>query len=181
MAQCHFHQKKLSAFLDGELPPKKWSALAAHLAECASCRKALAAMKELGPILERLDTSPPPDGLVVRIMAEARRKESEKGLRHFRPRWLPAFSDRLWAFKALGTAAILVLMLFFGAFLSTWARLPKSTDARTAQSTTAGSATEGLEWFAPGPPGSLVSGYLAMAGKPGSHGRSHPPGQADTP
>jgi len=174
MAGCLAYRKRFSAFLDGELPPKKRAALEDHLAACASCRRALAALKDLGPILERLEVPEPPAGLGVRIMAEARRSASDRRLKHNVRRWPAAVPDWPWAFKALGSAAILFLMLSFGVFVSTKGWLPGYSDDRKSISSTAGSAAEGLEWFAPGPPGSLVSGYLAMAGQSGSAGGPHP-------
>ena len=174
MAGCHTYGRRISVLLDGELPPKKRAVLEDHLAECASCRRELAALKALGPILDCLEVPEPPAGLVVRIMAEAGRKESGNSLRPIARRWPAAIPDWPWAFKALGTAAILVLMLSFGVFVSTKGWLPGFSEDRTSISTTAGNAAEGLEWFAPGPPGSLVSGYLTMAGQPGSVSGPHP-------
>lgn len=164
MAGCHTHRKRFSAFLDGELPYGKRNALEDHLASCAACRRQWAAIQGLGPVLERLAVPAPPAGLAARITAEARRRRSEKGYRHLvrnRPAAIPA---RQWGLKALGAAAVLVLMLSLGQFAGTKGWLSGSTGDRPAMATTAAEETEGLEWFSPGPPGSLVSGYLAMSG-----------------
>ena len=174
MTGCQTYRKRFSAFLDGELSANKRAALEDHLTVCAACRKELVGWKELGPILERLEVSAPPAGMVMRITAEARRRGSEKSFRHLFRRWPAEIPDWPWAAKALGTAAIFVLMLSFGLFVSTKGWLPGFSEHRTGVSTAAGSATEGLEWFAPGPPGSLVSGYLAMAGQPRPVDRLHP-------
>ena len=174
MAGCHTHRKQLSAFLDGELPLKKRAALEEHLAACAACRRELAALEGLGPVMGRLEVPAPPAGLAARITAEVRRARSEKGLGHLvrrRPAGIPV---RLWGLKALGAAAVLVLMLSLGQFVGTRGWLPGSSGDRTAVSGTAGKEAEGLEWFAPGPPGSLVSGYLAMAGRRRPAGGPHP-------
>ena len=167
MVGCQTFRKRFSTFLDGELSAKKQAALEDHLAVCAACRRELAAWQELGPILERLEVSAPPAGMAARITAEARRRGSDKSFGHLFRLWPAAILDWPWAVKALGTAAIFVLMFSFGLFVSTKGWLPGFSEHRTGVSTAAGSAAEGLEWFAPGPPGSLVSGYLAMAGQVG--------------
>jgi anti-sigma factor RsiW len=179
MAGCHTQRKRFNAFLDGELPPKKRVALEDHLVACAACRGELASWKALDPILERLEVSSPPPGMAVRIMAEARRRAVEKRFWHLVRHRPTAVADWPWVFKALGTAAVFVLMLFLGIYVSTKGWLPGSSDRRSDPATVAFSTTEGLEWFAPGPPGSLVSGYLAMAGPPGSTGGAHPKVRTD--
>lgn len=164
MAGCHTHRKRFSAFLDGELPARQRTALAVHLASCDDCRRQWAGMQALGMVLQQMAVPAPPAGLAARITAEARRRSSEKGFRHLfrrRPAAIPAWPLGL---KAFGAAAVLVLMLFLGQFVGTKGWMPGSTGDRTAIATSAAKTTEGLEWFAPGPPGSLVSGYLAMAG-----------------
>ena len=59
---------------------------------------------------------------------------------------------------------MLVVMLYFGQLTSARGWLPGSQDKHNNRMT-ATSAAEGLEWFAPAPPGSLLPGYLAMAGQ----------------
>jgi hypothetical protein len=51
-------------------PPEKRAVLENYMAERAFCRRELAALKELGPILDRLEVPEPLVGLVVWIMAE---------------------------------------------------------------------------------------------------------------
>jgi hypothetical protein len=69
-----------------------------------------------------------------------------------------------WGFKAAATVALIVVMLYFGQLTSTRVWLPGSQGKHNTMMTATGAA-EGLEWFAPAPPGSLLSGYLAMAGQ----------------
>jgi hypothetical protein len=69
-----------------------------------------------------------------------------------------------WGLKALGTAAMVAGMLYFGLFMGGRGWVPGSSGSRNPMMT-AISQAEGLEWFAPAPPGSLLSGYLAMAGQ----------------
>lgn len=164
MAGCQTHRKRFSAFLDGELAVRKRAALEEHLASCAACRGQWTAMQGLGPVLERLTVPAPPSGLAERITAEARRRQSERGYRRPVQRWPAAIPFWPWELKALGAAAVLVLMLCLGQLVGTRGWLWGPTGDRPAIVTTTAKVTEGLEWFAPGPPGSLLSGYLAMAG-----------------
>jgi hypothetical protein len=162
MAGCKLYRKRLSAYLDGVLPHKKQAALAEHLTSCAPCRKQLAQLQGLGPLLEHLEVPPPPADMATRILAAAGRAPGNRVFRgpvlHELPRpWA-------WGFRAAGAAIMLILMLYLGQFTYMRGWLPGSEGHRTAISMTAGSGAEGLEWFAPGPPGSIVSGYLAMAG-----------------
>jgi anti-sigma factor RsiW len=159
MAGCRPYRKQFSAYLDSELPLKKRAAVAEHLAVCAACRKELEDIEELGPALMRPGAFPPPADLAARIMAEARRRQaagSSAGRVRFQPVLIPSWS---WWLKAGGTAALVVLLLYFGQWMSAKEWLPGGSRPTAALSTGA----EGLEWFAPAPPESLLSGYLAIA------------------
>ncbi|MBU2551313.1 MAG: zf-HC2 domain-containing protein [Proteobacteria bacterium] len=173
MAGCRTYRRRFSAYLDGELSIKKQRVLADHLATCSGCCRELAALERLGPALARLDVAPPPADLESRIVAAARRRREERASGssvRLRPAAMPAWS---WGMKAAGAAAMVVAMLYLGQFVSTRGWLPGSRGGRAAISTTEGSAAEGLEWFAPAPPGSLLSGYLAMAGQKLPADRTH--------
>ena len=166
MAGCKLYRKRFSAYLDGALPPEKQSALAKHLTSCAACRKQLAELQGLGPLLEHLQVPPPPADMALRIIAAARRAPAASVFQRPLLHWPAAVSpwSWIWGLKAAGAMAMLILMLYLGQLTYTRGWLPGSGGHRTAISMTTGSGAEGLEWFAPGPPGSIVSGYLAMAG-----------------
>jgi anti-sigma factor RsiW len=166
MTGCSTYRKRFSTFLDGGLAPKKQAALRAHLAACAACRRELAALEGIGPMLNRMEDVPPPADLASRILAAARRCQAEEDFGHRVRPWASAIPAWPWGLKAFGAAAMLVLMLYLGQFIGARGWLPGSAGRSTAIATTAGNETEGLEWFAPGPPGSLLSGYLALAGQP---------------
>lgn len=173
MAGCKSYRKHLSAYLDGAMPPKKQAALADHLKSCDACRKELSALEGLGPFLERLEIAPPPADMAFRIMAAARRRQAARAFRRpvlNRPAAVPAW---LWGLKAVSAAVMLILMLYLGQLTNVRGWLVGSEGRRPAVSMTASSGTEGLEWFAPGPPGSILSGYLAMAGQTGQTDGMH--------
>ena len=52
-------EKKLSAYLDGELPPEESAALEEHLARCAACREELSRLAFVSEALETLDGAEP--------------------------------------------------------------------------------------------------------------------------
>lgn len=164
MTACRKYRKQSSAYLDGELPSKKQVALSNHLAICTACRRELAALEALGPALSRLEVAPLPAHLTSRIMATARRQQAESAYGRSVRSWLTHMQSWSWGFKAAATAALIVVMLYFGQLTSTRGWLPGSQDKHNTMMT-ATNAVEGLEWFAPAPPGSLLSGYLAMAGQ----------------
>lgn len=63
-------ENESAPFWTENCPPEKRAVLENYMAECAFCRRELAALKELGPILDRLEVPEPMVGLVVWIMAE---------------------------------------------------------------------------------------------------------------
>jgi anti-sigma factor RsiW len=164
MTACRKYGKQFSAYLDGELPSKKQLALSVHLAICAACRRELAALEALGPALSRLKVAPPPTHLTSRIVTTARRQQAERASGRSVRFWLTYLQSWSWGFKAAGAAAMLVVMLYIGQLTSTRGWLPGLQDKHNPM-VTATSTAEGLEWFEPAPPGSILSGYLAMAGQ----------------
>jgi anti-sigma factor RsiW len=164
MTACRKFRKQFNACLDGELPSKKLVALSDHLAICAACRRELTALEALGPALSRLEVAPPPTYLASRIVTTARRQQAERASGHSVRLWLAHMQSWPWGFKAAATVALIVVMLYFGQLTSTRVWLPGSQGKHNTMMTATGAA-EGLEWFAPAPPGSLLSGYLAMAGQ----------------
>ncbi len=52
-------EKRLSAYVDGELPPEDSAALEEHLANCAACREELSRLEFISQALESLDGAEP--------------------------------------------------------------------------------------------------------------------------
>ena len=52
-------EKKLSAYLDGELPPEDSAALEEHLTRCAACREELSRLEFVSEALELLEGAEP--------------------------------------------------------------------------------------------------------------------------
>ncbi|TVM13871.1 hypothetical protein DPQ33_18035 [Oceanidesulfovibrio indonesiensis] len=115
MAMCRKYQKRLGAYLDGELSERERAAIERHLSVCSSCRASMESMKRLAPIMKQLGPAPIPPYLSSRILAEAY-AEAEKPKTRFMKKWPESFSPRVWGLEGLTTTA-LVLGLVLGGFL----------------------------------------------------------------
>lgn len=100
----HPGQELLSAHADGAAPEAELKSLEAHLADCGSCRGALAELKSVSKLLKNLPKAELPVGFMSRL--ERRRREEQSP--SYRPMGLTPY--RLAAFAATG---ILISMIFF--------------------------------------------------------------------
>jgi anti-sigma factor RsiW len=96
-------QKKLSAYLDGELPPEENAALEEHLARCAPCREELSRLAFVSEALEALDGVEPGPYFAPRLKRLA---VGERGRGWVRRAFVPA-----------AAAAAAALSLVLGGFL----------------------------------------------------------------
>lgn len=82
MRSCAGNRKRLSAYIDGELPKRARISVEVHLAECPACRLVFDELRGLAPLLQKYDAPPVPAGLSSRILTEGalrqRRKDCEK-------------------------------------------------------------------------------------------------------
>ncbi len=76
---CRDSKRKLSAYLDGELPAREAQALKAHLTACASCSAALAAMRAAEADLTALTGTEPSPFFTARTVAAAKAQRPEAG------------------------------------------------------------------------------------------------------
>ncbi len=154
----------LNAYVDGELPGRRRHLVEAHLAACESCRRRLEEIRGIDELFQiALPVPPVPYGLAARIMAEARRRQplGISGRRSLLPAWNPLqWIAGLSASMRLATCATVLLALVAG--LSLNGRDATRRNVLTEQ----GEDLHGLEWFAPVPPGSIGSIYIAMADQP---------------
>jgi anti-sigma factor RsiW len=67
-----FERERLSAYLDGELPPAEREAARAHLAACPSCAAALKELSAPDAALRALPAVEPPPFFAARVAAAAR-------------------------------------------------------------------------------------------------------------
>ena len=107
-----------------------------------------------------LPVPPVPEGLAARIMAEARRRQPTRIPE--RPASLPAWNPLQWiaelsAPMRLAACATVLLALVVGLSLDGGHMTKRNVGLRQ------GKDLYGLEWFAPAPPSSIGSVYIAMA------------------
>jgi len=147
--------------MDGELPERLRRSVEAHLADCEVCRERLEEIQGVNELFQgSLPVPPVPDGLARRIMDEARRRNlASTPKRRFQPlAWNPVqWIVELSASMRLAAGVTVLLALIAG--LSLDGRGMTGPDV----SIEPGKDLAGLEWFAPTPPGSIGSIYIAMA------------------
>ena len=95
--------KKLSAYVDGELPPEDAAAIGEHLARCAACRDELSRLAFVSEALETLDGAEPDPYFAPRLKRLAVAERSRGWARR--------------AFVPAAAAAAAALSLVLGGFL----------------------------------------------------------------
>jgi len=154
----------LNAYVDGELPKRMRCIVESHLMACESCRGRVEDIRRMDELFQgTLPVPPVPDGLAARIMAEARRRQTACApKRSLAPlewspfRWIAELST------PMRLAACVTVLLAFVVGLSLDGRDVTRRNVLIEQ----GKDLYGLEWFAPAPPGSIGSIYIAMAYQP---------------
>jgi len=105
--RCKRIRRRLSAYLDGELPTERMGRIEAHLAACPSCQREVQAMASAYALLDSGTAVTVPDDLVFRRPAEAP---------------TPRAGERLRAARGLGwswAAAACVVGLLIGVGIRT--------------------------------------------------------------
>ena len=166
MFSCSRIQKQLGAYLDGELSPKRRTAVERHLVRCLLCRIALENLRRLERALENIKVPPAPSDLAWRIMAKARAHqsgESEQNVIRLGRR-LP--TSGVWSFR-IAAAAVLVFGLGVGSYLG-WSGGRSMSGAVTARTAVPADplGAYNLDYLSDAPEGSLAGSYLALASNP---------------
>jgi anti-sigma factor RsiW len=106
-------REEVMAYLDGELAPRRATAVAAHLEECGECRILAAELRGVSQQLLAWEVEPVPGQLSERISAAAAvgQPSQRKSLRLGRlaPSW--GWWPRRWGIVGLGIVAAVVLMI----------------------------------------------------------------------
>lgn len=106
---CRGVRRKISRYLDGELPLSDSRLLEAHLAQCRACAGELAELRGIEALLRETAIPPPPSELVRNLMRRAGTEGSSGALA--RP-WLETL--KAWPlamkFAATGTALLAVYL-----------------------------------------------------------------------
>lgn len=141
MLACIRYQKRLGAYMDGELPGRKQAAVERHLTKCVKCRVALNDLRELKPLLQTLDAPPMPADLTARILAgayDAKKPATKQSIQTRAeglalPGWLPKGA----------TAAALIIGLTMGAFMG-WSSFPADRPAPSRMTASADISADNL-------------------------------------
>ncbi len=111
---CEHIRAKLVAYAEGQLPAndRKW--VAAHVRQCAACRRALSRIDVLTAVFIDAESRPAPEGLAARIVAKARNRHHSTVTRKWAPLgwwWESAAAMRIAAAAvfAVGLAAGLMM------------------------------------------------------------------------
>ena len=160
---CKKVSRYFNRYLDGELSKKRESEVQTHIEGCENCRKELDSLLQAQEMLNFISIPSLPDNLASRIMVEARGRKSntmnqerEKiSLFRLAWQWFVASSMPL----RLATFTLIMLAFISGIWMSQQVFLSQGNSPGSVGEKN----REGLEWFAPFPPGSIGSAYLHVA------------------
>ena len=137
--------KRISAYLDEELPESEKAALETHVQGCAQCGMALREMRSLRAAFAIVERHSAPYGFATRVMARTLELEKKK------TPWFVPF------FIRFAEAAVLLVVITVGIFAG-----KIMTSSSPATSVMNISTALSLDIFDATPPGSLGGAYLAM-------------------
>lgn len=161
---CQHVKRMLSAFGDDELPVADRERIATHLAVCPGCRDAAGRLRRLDALVGGVQTPGLPDGLAVRILIQARERQSRR--RFFGSAVFGWWGSEPWLVRAAGVAAVfagLLLGVWIGGTLGGETAVP-AAPARTAFADPA--AVYNLDYLRGAPAGSLAQVYLGLPATP---------------
>ena len=160
--KCNHVHARLNAYADGELSRLQSRRIDRHLEGCSSCQVHLAGLRKVNRILREIPMLPVPEGLALRVVAEAARRPpgvERLSLIDHVSEWLTQALQAMSypvRFAACGT----VIAASLGGMLVAERIYP--ADRRYAV-VVAARELDGLEWFGAAPPVSVAAAYLAAA------------------
>lgn len=161
--RCRTAQRRLEAYLGGELSEQERARLERHLASCAECTRALEHARQLHETLGRRASPPLPESFHARLMARAREHAGE---RRWSERILRPFG-RIVAMPAglrAAVAAGVIVALGIGALIGRdmW-RGQKPPEPQPAQIAAADPVrTYRVDYFSEAPRDSLAGAYVSL-------------------
>ncbi|GIW40589.1 MAG: hypothetical protein KatS3mg076_1166 [Candidatus Binatia bacterium] len=109
--RCPRIARELTAFVEGQLAPRRARRVAAHLARCASCSREERSLRRTVVLLQQVLSGPPPElGPYFETRLEARLAEARLDPGPAARRWLPF----RWKPVAVLAAAFLAVLLAAG-------------------------------------------------------------------
>jgi anti-sigma factor RsiW len=165
--RCASVCKRLSQYMDLEVPPKVREDIRRHLAQCADCRNALARLEQLGRVLTGTDLPPVPEEFAARVMRAARAQVALKP----EPWWSHWTLLNWWWNAALEmrAAAITVVLvgLTAGLAMSGGFTRPSATSLPQRRTAEVGPVVQNIDFLGGIPAGSVEQTYLTwVAGAP---------------
>ena len=166
--RCKKAQRKLDAYLGGELAEKERTRLEEHFASCAECARALERARELHRTLHDKATPPLPDGFHARLMARAREQAEERswGKRILRP-----FGRAAAMPAGMRVAIAAAVMVAFGIGVVIGLDMWGGQEPRKAQAAKMAKAdpvrTYRIDYLAEAPDGSLAGAYVSLVSAEG--------------
>lgn len=150
---CSIIRSSLSAYIDGELAPRKKGIVEHHLSYCSACRDYLADLYRLDYCLRDLPECSPPENLASGILTHVRETDL-----------LPIVGNRFLIRLAWTAAAVIVLMLGFttGYMMQTVREDPGSKNPVVITDMQPSAWENTLDLF---PPGSPVIDYAELLDK----------------
>ncbi|MFO8007343.1 MAG: zf-HC2 domain-containing protein [Candidatus Brocadiia bacterium] len=161
--RCKTAQRKLEAYLGGELSETERACLEEHFASCAECARALAHARQLHRTLSEKTTPPLPTGFHGRLMARARKHGAKRswGERILRPfGWRPAMPAGLRVAAAAAVVVALGLGVLIGRDMWRGQRPQETRAARIAEADPV--RLYRMDYLAGAPDGSLTDAYANL-------------------
>ncbi len=159
MDNCKFTRRKLSAHIDGELPPSLAAEVDAHLARCPSCSAYRAELAAISGLLDEAATAPAADGFTAAVIARLKARKTEPMPLRLARRLLEPLPR--WA-----VAAVLLVAIALGSGAA-WITGPMPGAAPEGTAYTDAVQQLGLDVFDLLPAETVGGAYLRIAG---SHG-----------
>lgn len=156
---CKQVRRRLSPYLDGELPDEVGARVRAHVAACARCAEELARLHSAGAALDVLPGMTVPGGFAQSVRELASRQAARARRAH-----RPAVFE-LWRAAPAPLRAAAMFALAFG-LLSGGLMSGSTAAVRSRSAAGAGEDAEAqlsVEFLDPASPGSVADAYLGLA------------------
>ncbi|MFO7957977.1 MAG: zf-HC2 domain-containing protein [Candidatus Brocadiia bacterium] len=161
--RCKTAQRKLEAYVGGELTRKELARVEDHLASCAECGRALEHVRQLHRALGEKTAPPLPAGFHARLMARAREHRAKRSWveRILRPfDWRPAMPAGL---RLAAVAAVLVALGLGGLIGRDMWRGQEPLETQAGQIAQADPVRlYRMDYLAEAPDGSLAGAYVSL-------------------
>jgi len=152
----------LGAYADGELSRLQSRRIGRHLEGCSSCQVHLAGLREVNRILGAIQMPPVPEGLALRVVAEAARRapgvERLSLIDHVSEGLIQALQAMSYPVRLAACGTVIAATL--GGVLMA-ERISPADHVHAV--VVAARELDGLEWFGAAPPVSVAAAYLAAA------------------